>query len=394
MVVDLKTVQSFKGSLIRERLRGGGVSPLVVEGSESVLRGERVSRSAGLALYVEAPLDLLALLAQYVRVQFSGDAVYYNRNAHVEPTNVCRFDCSFCSFRRDRGEEGSWSLSLDEVVSAARDHLSRGVTEIHITGGVHPDWSIEDLERILRSVRALDERVHIKAFSAVELVSIFETSGVGYREGLGRLRAAGLGSIPGGGAEIFAEGVRARICPRKASGEAWLAFHEEAHRQGLTSNATMLFGHVETYEDRVDHLDRLRTLQDSTGGFNAFIPLKYRSMNNRLGGIGEVGLVEVLRNFAVCRVLLDNIPHLKAYWPMLGKREAGLALLYGADDLDGTIMDSTQIYAMAGAHDRRPSATESELAEMIRSAGFRPVERDSLYRAIVRERRGEVEHAV
>lgn len=354
----------------------------VLMAANAVIKGERVRPELGCALYRSADLGLLALLAQYARLRSGGLRVFYNRNAHIEPTNICRFACDFCSFRRLPGQDGAWLLSLEEIERLARGFAHHGATEIHITGGVHPDWRIEHLESIVRAVRSASATVHIKAFSAIELIAIFRQSGVSVKEGLARLKSVGLCSIPGGGAEIFAPRVRERICPDKPTGEEWLDFHMQAHRMGLPSNATMLYGHVEGYEDRVDHLCRLREAQDLTGGFMAFIPLKYRAANNSLSSIGEVSTLEVLRNYAVSRIMLDNIPHLKAYWPMLGKGDAALALQFGADDLDGTIQNSTKIYSMAGAEDNQPSSSELELRSFITRAGFTPFERDSCYRII------------
>ncbi len=349
---------------------------------DAVLAGERLTNAHALVLYEDFDLPLLSLLATYVRLRKNGLLAYYNRNAHIEPTNICEFSCSFCSYRRRPGQEGAWVLGLAEMVEMAREQAARGNTEVHITGGALPGWRLADLLEMVRAIRGACPGLHIKAFSAVELVAVFEREGLGYEEGLARLRDAGLGSIPGGGAEIFAPAIRRQICPDKATGEQWLNLHRAAHRVGLQTNATMLYGHIESYADRVAHLGALRALQDETGGFNCFIPLKFRAQGNPLGERGEVSLLEVLRNYAVSRLFLDNVQHLKAYWPMLGKANIGLAMAYGADDLDGTIGDSTKIYSMAGAEDARPSATVEELHRIVREAGYVPTERDSLYRPV------------
>lgn len=346
------------------------------------LSSQRLGLQDGVALFEEAELPLLALAATYARLQRHGLATFYNRNAHVEPTNICLFRCKFCSFRQEAGTPEAWLLSLDEIAHRVELQQAAGNTEVHITGGVHPSWRMEDLEEILRTVRRAAPRLHIKAFSAVELWAIFQHSGVSLRDGLVRLKAAGLDSIPGGGAEIFDAEVRRQICPEKCTAAQWLELHREAHRLGLASNATMLFGHIETHAQRVAHLLALRDLQDETQGFNCFIPLKFRAAHNPMGERGEVSLLEVLRTYAVSRLVLDNIPHLKCYWPMLGKAHLPSALHYGVDDLDGTINNSTRIYSMAGAQDNSPSASVAELETLIRAEGYEPYERDSLYRVV------------
>ena len=346
------------------------------------LSSQRLGLQDGVALFEEAELPLLALAATYARLQRHGLATFYNRNAHVEPTNICLFRCKFCSFRQEAGTPEAWLLSLDEIARRVELQQAAGNTEVHITGGVHPSWRMEDLEEMLRTVRRAAPRLHIKAFSAVELWAIFQHSGVSLRDGLARLKAAGLDSIPGGGAEIFDAEVRRQICPEKCTAAQWLELHREAHRLGLASNATMLFGHIETHAQRVAHLLAIRDLQDETQGFNCFIPLKFRAAHNPMGERGEVSLLEVLRTYAVSRLVLDNIPHLKCYWPMLGKAHLPSALHYGVDDLDGTINNSTRIYSMAGAQDNSPSASVAELETLIRAEGYEPYERDSLYRVV------------
>jgi aminodeoxyfutalosine synthase len=253
------------------------------------------------------------------------------------------------------------------------------VTEVHIVGGAHPHHGLDYYCDLIRRIRTHRPGLHIKAFSAIELDNMFKISGKTVTEGLKELKKCGLDSIPGGGAEIFDEEIRRKICPEKSSAEIWLGIHEAAHRIGISSNATMLYGHIETYAHRIDHVERLRSLQDSTGGFNAFIPLKYRKENNTMSYLGEASLTEDLRNYAVSRIYLDNIPHIKAYWPMAGKEAAQMSLFFGADDFDGTINDTTRIYSMAGAEERNPEITAGEICRLIDEAGFEPVERDSLY---------------
>lgn len=349
---------------------------------QRLLEGGRLREAEGEILLEEAGLGVLSLAASWVRLGRNGAKAYYNKNRHIEPTNICCYRCSFCSYRRDADAEGSWRLSIAEIQQQSAAAASEGVSEIHITGGAYPGWGVVDLELILRAVRAVAPGVHIKAFSAVELKAAFQHDGVDVREGLMRLRDAGLSSIPGGGAEIFAARVRREICPEKCSGEEWLAIHRTWHELGGRSNATMLFGHVESRAERVAHLESLRRLQDATGGFNSFIPLKYRAHGNAMGRRGEVSLVEVLRTYAVSALYLDNFPHIKAYWPMLGKENMELSLSFGADDLDGTIDDTTRIYSLAGAEEQRPRATVQEFKSLVARAGYVAAERDSEYREL------------
>ena len=344
--------------------------------------GERITTDEALRLMEEAPLAELSRLATLCRERTCGDALYYNRNFHIEPTNVCRFNCLFCSYRRPRGSAEAWDYSLDEIEQIALSKRDSGATEVHIVGGVHPDHNLEHyIEMISRVKRALPNAT-VKAFTAIELAYMIEKAGLDYAEGLRRLREAGMEAIPGGGAEIFDEELRAKICPDKGSTAQWLALHEAAHSIGIPTNATILYGHLESRAQRIDHLNRLRTLQDRTGGFNAFIPLKYRSSGNQMEAIGEVSLEEDLRMLALSRIFLDNIPHIKAYWVMYGKQTTEEALAYGADDIDGTIDDSTKIYSMAGAEDQRPRLTIAEIEAMAARAGRTPIERDTFYNPV------------
>jgi aminodeoxyfutalosine synthase len=256
------------------------------------------------------------------------------------------------------------------------------VTEVHIVGGVHPAYDLHYYGRLIQRIKQHRSSLHVKAFSAIELDYMIMKAGLTIEEGLSQLKAYGLDSIPGGGAEIFDEKLRKMICDEKASSELWLNIHETAHRLGIPSNATMLYGHIETFAQRIDHMERLRTLQDRTNGFNAFIPLKYKKANNSMAYLGEVSIAEDLRNYAVARIYLDNIQHLKAYWPMTGKEAAQLSLAFGTDDLDGTIDDTTRIYSMAGAEEKNPSMNIDEIRRLITEAGYIPVERDSLYNFI------------
>jgi aminodeoxyfutalosine synthase len=343
--------------------------------------GLRLTPEDALFLYEEAPLDWLQVEADAVRRRLHGDEAYYNRNIHFEPTNKCVYACKFCAFYRPpKAEEadGAWDYSFEDLRKKLEAYPAGSLTEIHITGGVHPDRGVEYGEALCSFVKALRPEIHVKAFTAVEVTWFAKKSGVTLHQALERLRKAGLDSLPGGGAEIFDPEVRKKIAGGKAPAHTWLEVHEAAHSLGLGSNATMLYGHVEAYRHRVDHMLRLRDLQDRTQGFNAFIPLRYRNDANALSHLKEVTPEEDLRNYAVARLFLDNIKHLKAYWVMLGLGLAATALDYGVDDLDGTVDDTTRIYSMAGgmAH---PAVTSVELGRIIRGKGRVPVERDSNY---------------
>lgn len=351
--------------------------------AEGLRRGERLTREDALKMWREAPLWLLGELATERKRKASGEEVYYNRNIHLEPSNICLFNCEFCSFRRREGDPDAWSMTIEQVEARAREMQGSGITEVHIVGGVHPRHDLDTYCAMVRAVKRALPEVAVKAYTAVEILYMTRREGVSIVEGLRRLKEAGMEAIPGGGAEIFDEELRAKICPEKCSSEEWLAVHRAAHNMGINTNCTMLYGHVESLEQRVDHLDRLRTLQDVAPGFDAFIPLKYRSRNNRMSAVGECSVEEDLRMIAMSRLYLDNIPHIKAYWVAYGKPTTEMALAFGADDIDGTIDDSTKIYSMAGA-DARPSMTAEELCELVRSAGFVPVERDTHYNAVVR----------
>ncbi len=347
-------------------------------------QGERISPAEAIILWREAPLWLLSQLSTERKRAVSGDKVFYNRNFHLEPTNLCRFNCLFCSYRRGKGAPDAWDHSLEELFETARGYVGRGITEVHIVGGVHPDHDLGFYLELIAGVKAILPEATIKAFTAVELADMIERAGVSYNEGLQQLRSAGMEAIPGGGAEIFDEELRAKICPDKGSTKVWLEMHRAAHELGIKSNATILYGHIETLEQRIDHLERLRTLQDQTGGFNAFIPLKYRNFGNSMSEIGEVSIVEDMKMLALSRLFLDNIPHIKSYWVMYGRDTTEMALNFGADDIDGTIDDSTKIYSMAGAEDQRPSMSIAQMEQLIRHAGFVAVERDTHYNEIER----------
>ncbi len=349
---------------------------------EKVKRGERLTVDEGIELYELGDLGFLGRLASLVRHRINGDAVFFNRNFHIEPTNICIHNCLFCSYRKRVHEPEAWEMQHQEIIEQIIKFKDKGVTEVHIVGGVHPQRDLQYYARLLKDIKTENRALQIKAFTAVELDYMVKKSKLSITDGLKMLKEAGLDSIPGGGAEIFDATLRQKICPDKADADRWLNIHETAHNLGIPSNATMLYGHLEHYSHRIDYLDRLRKLQDQTGGFQAFIPLKYRNRNNELSSIGEVTGVEDLKNYAVSRIYLDNIPHLKAYWPMIGKEMASLSLDFGVDDLDGTIDDTTKIYSMAGVADQKPVFNTQDLVNLIRSAKRSPVERDTLYNTL------------
>ena len=345
--------------------------------------GERLTAEDAIILWQDAPLWRLGELAVAKKREVSGDKVFYNRNFHLEPTNVCLFNCKFCSFRRPRGSEGAWEWSMEQMEEQVRRYEGTGVTEVHIVGGVHPDHNLDYYCELIRRVKTILPDVAVKAYTAIELSYMIRKAGLSTREGLQRLIDAGMDAIPGGGAEIFDEEVRSKICPDKGSTAEWFDVHRTAHQLGIKTNATMLYGHIESVEHRINHLMRLRELQDATGGINAFIPLKYRNLNNSMSEIGEVPITDDLRTLAMSRLILDNVPHIKAYWVMYGKQTTEMALAFGADDVDGTIDDSTKIYSMAGAEDQRPKMSVEDMHRMVTRAGFRAVERDTHYNEIL-----------
>lgn len=348
----------------------------------AVRQGCRLSAEDALILWHDAPLWSLSELALQRKRAVSGDKVYFNRNFHLEPTNICVFNCKFCSYRKPKGSAEAWDMSMEDVERMVQGYVGSGVTEVHIVGGVHPEHDLYYYADMIRRVKAILPDVSVKAFTAIELAWMINRSGLSIRDGLQLLIDAGMDAIPGGGAEIFDEQIREQICPDKGSTAEWLAIHREAHLLGLKTNATMLYGHIESLEHRIDHLLRLRELQDATQGFNAFIPLKYRNFGNSLSAIGEVSIVDDLRTLAMSRLILDNVPHIKAYWVMYGKQTTELALSFGADDIDGTIDDTTKIYSMAGAEEQRPRMSVADMRAMVSRVGFRAVERDTLYNEI------------
>jgi aminodeoxyfutalosine synthase len=365
------------------------IAPELGRIAAKVLNGERITFDEGVTLYEQGEIGFLGALANCVREKKNGNKVFFNHNFHVEPTNVCVYSCAFCSYSRliKHRQEG-WELSVDQIVDIIRKYDDQPVTEVHITGGVVPSQGLKFYSELFRKIKAHRQDLHIKALTPVEFHYIFKKAKVNYEEGLRQLREAGLDSIPGGGAEIFDKEIRDQIAGGKCTSEEWLELHETWHRMGGHSNATMLYGHIETFAHRVDHMERLRQLQDRTGGFNAFIPLKFRNKDNQMSYVPEVSVVEDLRNYAIARIYLDNFTHIKAYWAMIGRSTAQLSLAFGADDLDGTIDDTTKIYSMAGAEEQTPRMSTAQLVELIRSVGRTPVQRDTLYH-VVKEYREE-----
>ncbi|MBN2681734.1 MAG: aminofutalosine synthase MqnE [Bacteroidales bacterium] len=350
--------------------------------ANKVINNERISPDDALFLFEKMPLHIVAYLADIVNVRINQQNVWFNRNFHLEPTNICIHNCKFCSYSRKKNQDGAWEHSIKEMLEIAAPYKGSLVTEVHIVGGVHPERNIDFYGELIYEIKKLLPGIHVKAFTAVELDHMIKKSGLSVFQGLKKLKEYGLDSIPGGGAEIFNSEIRKQICHEKSNADTWLNIHRQAHLNGIPSNATILYGHIENYAHRVEHLGKLRELQDYTHGFNAFIPLKYKNRNNLLSHIKEAVISEDLRNYAVSRIFLDNIPHIKAYWPMTGKEMAQLALEYGVDDLDGTIDDSTKIYSMAGSVEQKPEMTAGEMIELIKNAGKVPVERDSLYNII------------
>lgn len=344
--------------------------------------GKRLSFDEALTLWQQAPLWRLGELATQRKRAISGEKVFYNKNFHIEPTNLCVFNCKFCSFRQPKGSPKAWDMTMEEVEQMVRSFRGKGITEMHIVGGVHPEHGLDYYCDMIRRVKAILPEAAVKAFTAIELSYMIRKAGLTIDEGLQRLIEAGMEAIPGGGAEIFDEKIRAEICPEKGSTAEWFEVHAAAHRLGIKTNATMLYGHIERIEHRIDHILRLREQQDKTGGFDAFIPLKFRAAHNAMSEVGETSIIDDLRTLAMSRLLLDNVPHIKAYWVMYGKQTAELALSFGADDIDGTIDDSTKIYSMAGADDRRPTMSIEEIERMCAAAGMRAVERDTHYNEI------------
>ena len=366
----MNTVLNFSKSISKE----------LQQIKEKVFASERITEEECLLLFKESDLPFLGVLANHINETRHQNKVYFNRNFHIEPTNVCVFSCNFCSYSKlyTQREDG-WELSTEQMLDIVKKYDDQPVTEVHIVGGVHPKLTIEFFADLLRKIKKHRPNLHIKGFTAVELDYMFRKAKMTIAEGLSYLQQAGLDSLPGGGAEIFHSEIREKICDDKVDAEGWLQIHETAHSLNMHSNATMLYGHIERYEHRIDHMNQLRNLQDKTKGFNTFIPLKFRNKDNDMHTVDESTIVEDMKMYAVARLFLDNFPHIKAYWPMLGRQQAQLSLSFGVNDMDGTIDDTTKIYSMAGAEEQHPSMTTDELVTLIKQANRHPIERDTLY---------------
>ena len=348
-----------------------------------VIHNERISFEEGVYLFEKASLPYVGALANWKREALHGDTTYFNKNFHIEPTNVCVFSCKFCSYSKlyAHKEEG-WELTIDQMMDIVKSYDGKPVTEVHIVGGVHPKLTLEFFISLLKAIKAHRPELHIKGFTPVELDYMFRKANLSTEEGMKRAQEAGLDSLPGGGAEIFHPDIRNIICADKATGDEWLHIHRTAHNLGMHSNATLLYGHIEKAEHRIDHMERLRQLQDETKGFNTFIPLKFRNKDNDMHDVPESTMANDLKMYAISRLYLDNFPHVKAYWPMLGREIAQLTLSYGVNDIDGTIDDTTKIYSMAGSEEQTPVMTTEELVRLIKQAHRKPVERGTLYNVI------------
>ncbi len=365
------------GSTTRRAIDAAGLGAI----REKLEAGVRLSMEDGVQLFHTPEVAAVGALANRVREQRFGDLTYFNRNLHVNATNVCEASCIFCSFARLKtGDKDAYTMSIDQAVGKVRALREEFITEVHIVNGLNPDLPWEYYTDLLRGIKAERPDLHIKGFTAVEIHYFAEKYGKSYEQVLTELVAVGLGSLPGGGAEIFHPRARKKLCHDKVDADGWLDVHRVAHKLGLRSNCTMLFGSIETIEERVDHMIRLRALQDETGGFQTFIPLRFHNENNRLQRIKEPTGYDALRTMAVSRLMLDNIDHIKGYWIMLGIKLAQVSLAFGVDDLDGTVREE-RIYHMAGAKTPQ-EMTRAELVQLIRDAGRVPVERDTLYHIV------------
>jgi aminodeoxyfutalosine synthase len=350
--------------------------------AEKVFSAERLNFDDGVALYRSPDILAVGWLANWVREKMHGDIAYFNVNRHINPTNVCVAACRLCAFGRKKDAPGAYTMALEEAWQRAAEGYSEAVTEFHLVGGLHPDLQLEYFLDLISGLKQRFPKVHIKAFTMVEIAYLAKRSKLSIRETIEKLKAAGVDSMPGGGAEIFADRVRHIICDHKIDGGEWLETARIAHQLGMRSNATMLYGHVENDEDRVDHLMRLRELQDETGGFQTFIPLAFHPDNTALDHLPRTSGMTDIRQIAVGRLMLDNFGHIKAYWQMMTAKIAQIALRFGADDIDGTVIEE-KIYHDAGAETPQ-GMRRADLVRLITEAGRIPVERDTLYRAVER----------
>ena len=351
--------------------------------AQKVLNSERITFDEGVFLFEKGELSYLGVLANHIREKKHGDKTYFNRNFHIEPTNLCVYDCKFCSYSRLIKQRGDgWEYTMDEMLNIVKKYDNEPVTEVHIVGGVLPQYDVEFYSQLFTKIKQHRPDLHVKALTPVEYHYIFKKAKIDYATGMKLMKDSGLESIPGGGAEIFHPEIREQIAKDKCNADQWLAIHEEWHKLGMRSNATMLYGHIEKFWHRVDHMERLRQLQDKTGGFQTFIPLKFRNQDNQMSHVPESTVVEDLRNYAISRIYLDNFDHIKAYWAMISRNTAQLSLNFGVDDIDGTLDDTTKIYSMAGAEEQHPGMSTKQLVELIKQVGRYPIERDTLYNVI------------
>ena len=346
---------------------------------EKVFSNKRLTREDGIELFRTNNLLALGRMATHVAQRKNGNRAYFVQNMHINPTNICVNRCKFCAFSRSKGEPDAYEMSIDDILNKARN-AGKGVRELHIVSGLHPDLPFAWYLDMLSALKQSFPKLHLKAFTAVEIDYLSKLSGLSIIDTLAKLRDAGLGSLPGGGAEIFNTAVRNTLCAEKISGDRWLEVIETAHRLGLKSNATMLYGHIETYEHRIDHMIRLRELQDRTGGFQAFIPLSFHSQNTEIKKSAYTTGFDDLKTLAISRMMLDNFDHIKAYWVMLGEKIAQVSLNFGVDDLDGTVVEERITKAAGGTTDG--SMTMDDIVHLIKQAGRRPVERDTVYNVV------------
>ncbi len=351
--------------------------------TEKVINNERISEDEGVLLFEKGDLSFVGALANYIREKRHGNKTYFNRNFHLEPTNVCLYTCTFCSYSRliKKRSEG-WEYTMDEMMDMIKAYDDQPVTEVHIVGGVLPQYDVKFYTELFRNIKEHRPELHVKALTPVEYHYIFKKDKLSYADGMRLMKEAGLDSMPGGGAEIFHPEIRDEIAGGKCSADQWLQIHEEWHKLGMRSNATMLYGHIENYGHRIHHLQLLRDLQDKTAGFQTFIPLKFRNKDNQMSHVPETTTVEDLKNYAISRIYLDNFDHIKAYWPMIGRDVAQLSLAFGVDDIDGTIDDTTKIYTMAGSEEQQPTMSTKQLVQLIRRVDREPIERDTLYNVV------------
>ncbi len=350
-----------------------------------VFSGRRLTPEDAITMFKSDDIFSIGRLSSHIALKKNSGKVFFIKNHHINPTNICVNRCKFCAFSRSKDDKGAYELSIKEIIKKLKGQRHKGTkaqsfSEVHIVGGLHPDWPFDFYLEMLKKIKKHFPDIHIKAFTAVEIDYFSGISGLNINNTLHELKKAGLDSMPGGGAEIFSRRIRNKICPEKISGKKWLNIMEKAHGLGIRSNATMLYGHYETYKHRVEHMLMLRDLQDRTGGFQAFIPLAFHPMNTKINIRGYTSGIDDIKTIAISRLFLDNFPHIKAYWIMLGEKIAQLALLFGADDLDGTIVEE-KITHSAGALSGS-AMTKSELIHLIEKAGRTPVERDSFYRPV------------